>query len=99
MPRHLAMGDVLGQRARRAPARLAHDAPRRDGGADALLALPAGDRAMRRPDDVLDVPGRDHRLARDGHAAIAVGYAATSLAGGMAVAVAATVVARRRRYG
>jgi len=38
-------------------------------------------------------------LARDGHAATAVGYCATSLAGGMAVAVAATVVARRRRYG
>jgi CrcB protein len=39
------------------------------------------------------------RLARDGHALMAVGYSATSLAGGMAVAVAATVVARRRRYG
>lgn len=38
-------------------------------------------------------------LANDGHTAMAVGYAATSLAGGMAVAVAATVVARRRRYG
>jgi fluoride exporter len=38
-------------------------------------------------------------LARDGHAAVAAGYAVTSLAGGMAVAVAATVVARRRRYG
>jgi CrcB protein len=39
------------------------------------------------------------RLARDGHAAIAAGYGTASLAGGMAVAVAATVVARRRRYG
>jgi fluoride exporter len=38
-------------------------------------------------------------LARDGHAAMAAGYAATSLAGGMAVAVTATLVARRRRYG
>jgi fluoride exporter len=38
-------------------------------------------------------------LANDGHAAMAVGYAAASLAGGMAVAVGATVVARRRRYG
>jgi CrcB protein len=38
-------------------------------------------------------------LANDGHAAMAVGYAAASLSGGMAVAVAATVVARRRRYG
>ncbi len=38
-------------------------------------------------------------LARDGHALMAVGYSATSLAGGMAAAVAATVVARRRRYG
>lgn len=38
-------------------------------------------------------------LARDGHAVMAAGYAATSLAGGMAVAVAATVAARRRRYG
>jgi CrcB protein len=38
-------------------------------------------------------------LARDGEATTAAGYAAASLAGGMAVAVAATVVARRRRYG
>jgi CrcB protein len=38
-------------------------------------------------------------LANDGHAAMAAGYAATSLAAGMAVAVAGTVVARRRRYG
>jgi CrcB protein len=38
-------------------------------------------------------------IANDGHAALAAGYAATSLAGGMAVAVAATVAARRRRYG
>lgn len=37
-------------------------------------------------------------LAKDGHAAMAVGYAATSLGGGMSVAVAATVAARRRRY-
>jgi fluoride exporter len=38
-------------------------------------------------------------LAREGHAAMAAGYCAASLAGGMAVAVAATLVARRRRYG
>jgi CrcB protein len=38
-------------------------------------------------------------LARDGSAALAAGYAAASLAAGMVVAVAATVVARRRRYG
>ena len=38
-------------------------------------------------------------LARDGHAMLAVGYAAASIAGGMAIAVAATVAARRRRYG
>jgi CrcB protein len=38
-------------------------------------------------------------LAKDGYAALAAGYAAASLAGGMAVAVGATVVARRRRYG
>lgn len=38
-------------------------------------------------------------LANDGHAATAAGYAAASLAGGMAVAAGATVVARRRRYG
>ncbi len=37
-------------------------------------------------------------LARDGHAAIAVGYAVTSIATGMAVAVAGTALARRRRY-
>jgi fluoride exporter len=39
------------------------------------------------------------RLARDGHALIAAGYSATSIAGGMAAAVGGTVVARRRRYG
>jgi CrcB protein len=38
-------------------------------------------------------------LARDGHAALAAAYGATSLAAGMAVAVAGTVLARRRRYG
>jgi CrcB protein len=38
-------------------------------------------------------------LANDGHAAMAAGYAAASLAGGIALAVGATVVARRRRYG
>jgi CrcB protein len=38
-------------------------------------------------------------LANDGHPAMAAGYAAASLSGGMAVAVAATVAARRRRYG
>ena len=38
-------------------------------------------------------------LANDGHAALAAGYAAASLSGGMAVAVAATVAARRRRHG
>jgi CrcB protein len=39
------------------------------------------------------------RLAKDGYPALAFGYGAASLAGGMAVAVGATVVARRRRYG
>lgn len=39
------------------------------------------------------------RLAKDGHAQLAAGYAAASLALGMLVAVAATVAARRRRYG
>lgn len=38
-------------------------------------------------------------LVNDGHVALAAGYAAASLAGGIAVAVGATVVARRRRYG
>jgi fluoride exporter len=38
-------------------------------------------------------------LANDGHATMAAAYAAASLAGGMAVAVAGTVAARRRRYG
>lgn len=38
-------------------------------------------------------------LANDGHVAMAAGYAAASLAGGIALAVGATVVARRRRYG
>ena len=39
------------------------------------------------------------RLARDGGVALAAGYAAASLAAGMALAVAATVLARRHRYG
>jgi CrcB protein len=39
------------------------------------------------------------RLAKDGYAVTAVGYATASIATGMAVAVGATVVARRRRYG
>ena len=38
-------------------------------------------------------------LARDGSLGLAAGYAAASLAAGMLVTVAATVVARRRRYG
>ena len=38
-------------------------------------------------------------LARDGSVGLAAGYAAVSLAAGMLVTVAATVVARRRRYG
>jgi len=39
------------------------------------------------------------RLARDGYPALAAAYGAASIACGMAVAVAATIVARRRRYG
>lgn len=39
------------------------------------------------------------RLAQDGGVALAAGYAAASLAAGMALAVGATVLARRRRYG
>jgi CrcB protein len=39
------------------------------------------------------------RLARDGHAALGLAYAATSMVLGMAAAVGATVVARRHRYG
>jgi CrcB protein len=38
-------------------------------------------------------------LANDGHTAMAAGYAAASLAAGMAVVVGATVLARRRRHG
>lgn len=38
-------------------------------------------------------------LARDGHVAVALGYAASSLAAGMTLAAVATVIARRRRYG
>jgi fluoride exporter len=38
-------------------------------------------------------------VAKDGHAALAAGYAAASLTAGMALAVAGTVAARRRRYG
>jgi CrcB protein len=39
------------------------------------------------------------RLARDGHGGLAIGYATASMAAGMAVAVGATVLARRHRYG
>ena len=39
------------------------------------------------------------RLAGDGYAGVAAGYAVASLIAGMAVAAAATVLARRRRYG
>jgi CrcB protein len=39
------------------------------------------------------------RLARDSGGALAGSYALASLAAGMALAAAATVVARRRRYG
>jgi len=39
------------------------------------------------------------RLAKAGHAGVAMTYAATSLAVGMIAAILATVVARRRRYG
>lgn len=38
-------------------------------------------------------------LANDGHAALAAGYAAASLTGGMAVAVGVTAMVRRRRRG
>lgn len=38
------------------------------------------------------------QLADDGHGALAVAYLAASLAAGMALAAAATVAARRRRY-
>jgi fluoride exporter len=38
-------------------------------------------------------------LAREGSPAIAAGYAAASLVAGMAIATAATIAARRRRYG
>jgi CrcB protein len=39
------------------------------------------------------------RLARDGHAALGLGYATASMAAGMAAAITASVVARRHRYG
>ena len=39
------------------------------------------------------------RLAKDGHAGVALGYAAASLALGMACAIGGTLLARRRRYG
>lgn len=39
------------------------------------------------------------RLGRSGNIGIAVGYVAASLAAGLLVAAAATVIARRRRYG
>jgi CrcB protein len=39
------------------------------------------------------------RLADDGYAVLAAGYAAASLTAGMAVAAGATVMARRHRYG
>jgi CrcB protein len=39
------------------------------------------------------------RLARGGHGALALGYATASMAAGLTVAVGATVLARRHRYG
>jgi fluoride exporter len=39
------------------------------------------------------------RLAKDGYPGTALAYAAASLAAGMAVAVAGSVLARRHRYG
>jgi CrcB protein len=39
------------------------------------------------------------QLAKGGHAGVALGYAAASLALGMACAIAGTLLARRRRYG
>jgi CrcB protein len=39
------------------------------------------------------------RLADDGYEGVAAGYAAASLLAGLAVAAAATVLARRHRYG
>ncbi len=39
------------------------------------------------------------RLAKDGHPGVALGYAAASLALGMACAIGGTLLARRRRYG
>jgi fluoride exporter len=39
------------------------------------------------------------RLANDGHAALGLAYATASMAAGMTVAIGATVVARRHRYG
>jgi len=38
-------------------------------------------------------------LAKDGHEGVAIGYVACSLAAGMALSAAATMIARRRRYG
>lgn len=39
------------------------------------------------------------KLAKDGHAGVALGYGAASLALGMACAIGGTLLARRRRYG
>jgi CrcB protein len=39
------------------------------------------------------------RLARDGHEALGAAYATVSMTVGLAAAIAATVVARRHRYG
>jgi CrcB protein len=39
------------------------------------------------------------KLGKSGHIGTAVGYVATSLAAGLVIAAAATVIARRRRYG
>jgi CrcB protein len=38
------------------------------------------------------------RLADDGHGGLAIAYAAASITAGLAVAIGATVAARRRRY-
>jgi fluoride ion exporter CrcB/FEX len=95
----VAVGDVLGERRRRAHPRLAHDPA--DGGRGPHRywrpLLGTGFCGALTTFSTFQV--ETIRLARDGHALLAFSYATVSMAAGMAVAVAVTVAVRRHRYG
>ena len=74
-------------------------APHRDGGADALLEIPAGTGFCGALTTFSTFQVETIDLLRDGAVGIAIAYATASLGAGMTAAAGATVLARRRRYG